>query len=103
MYGRIRARAEYDSPKNPGGDEKVGQDPLGGRAPVAFSKLWTAKPICLRLFTHLVRAAASRTFWTAGKSRPISTAMIAMTTSSSMSVKARTRLVDVSILYTTYL
>src|SRR5262245_7286823 len=48
-------------------------------------------PICLRLFWHLARAAASRTFWTAGSSRPMSTAMIAMTTSSSISVKPRRR------------
>src|SRR5207244_3402331 len=35
--------------------------------------------------------AASRTFCTAGSSRPISTAMMAITTSSSMSVNARRR------------
>src|SRR5688572_24776234 len=35
--------------------------------------------------------AASRTFWTAGNSRPISTAMMAMTTSNSIRVKPRTR------------
>src|SRR5262245_26372111 len=34
-----------------------------------------------------MRAAASRTFWTAGRSRPIRTAMIAITTSSSIRVK----------------
>jgi hypothetical protein len=38
---------------------------------------------------HAVRAAAARTFCTAGNSRPISTAMMAMTTSSSNKVKAR--------------
>src|SRR5262245_53323556 len=38
-----------------------------------------------------MRAAASRTFWTAGSSRPRSTAMMAMTTSSSISVNARRR------------
>ncbi len=27
---------------------------------------WTANPICFKLFWHLRRAAASRTFWTAG-------------------------------------
>src|SRR5688500_14259055 len=36
-----------------------------------------------------MRAAASRTFWTAGSSRPMRMAMIAITTSSSISVKAR--------------
>src|SRR5687768_13144830 len=51
-----------------------------------------ARPTCLRLLEHLVRAAASRTFWTAGNSRPIRIAMMAMTTRSSISVKAlRTR------------
>src|SRR5262249_11940671 len=48
-------------------------------------------PICLRLFWQRTRAAASRTFWTAGSSRPISTAMMAITTSSSTSVNAELR------------
>src|SRR5436305_10194138 len=46
-------------------------------------------PICLRLLKHWMRAAASRTFCTAGTSRPIRMAMIAITTSNSMSVNAR--------------
>src|SRR5205807_2678553 len=50
-----------------------------------------ARAICLRLLEHLARAAASRTFWTAGRSRPIRIAMIAITTSSSISVKPRRR------------
>jgi hypothetical protein len=37
---------------------------------------------------HCVRAAASRTFWTAGSSSPIRIAMIAITTSNSIRVKA---------------
>src|SRR5215211_6450816 len=45
-------------------------------------------PICLRLFALWIRAAASRTFWTAGRSSPIRIAMIAITTSSSISVNA---------------
>jgi hypothetical protein len=40
------------------------------------------------LFWHWARAAASRTFWTAGSSSPMSTAMIAITTKSSISVNA---------------
>ena len=36
---------------------------------------------------QLSRAAASRTFWTAGSSRPIRMAMMAITTSNSISVK----------------
>src|SRR5262245_42377881 len=43
------------------------------------------------LFLHLMRAAASRTFCTAGSNNPISMAMIAMTTSNSISVKAEMR------------
>src|SRR5262245_18775197 len=45
-------------------------------------------PSCLRLFWQLMRAAAARTFWTAGRSRPMSTAMMAITTRSSISVNA---------------
>jgi hypothetical protein len=37
---------------------------------------------------HLARLAASRTFWTAGNSKAIRTPMIAITTNSSISVKA---------------
>src|SRR5215831_12952066 len=54
-----------------------------------------ASPTCLRLLAHLIRAAASRTFWTAGRSRPIRMAMIAITTSSSMRVNADRRGGDV--------
>src|SRR5947209_7413358 len=50
-------------------------------------------PICLRLFRQLRLAADSRTFCTAGKSRPISTAMMAMTTNNSINVKPAVRLV----------
>src|SRR5262249_13455742 len=48
-------------------------------------------PSCLRLLEQVMRAAAARTFWMAGSSRPISTAMMAITTSSSISVNARPR------------
>src|SRR3954463_6139586 len=47
----------------------------------------TESPSCLRLLTHCERRAASRAACTAGNSRAISTAMIAMTTSSSIRVK----------------
>src|SRR6266436_2635158 len=40
-----------------------------------------------RLFIEAVRIPASRTFWTAGSSRPIRMAMIAITTNNSISVK----------------
>ena len=50
-----------------------------------------ARPICLRLLLHCMRAAASRTFWTAGSSRPMRMAMMAITTNSSISVKAAIR------------
>src|SRR5205823_2894957 len=48
-----------------------------------------ARPSCFRLLTHWARRAASRAAWTAGSSRAISTAIIAITTNSSIRVKAR--------------
>ena len=39
------------------------------------------------LFEHALRRAASRACWTAGKSRPTNTPMIAITTSNSINVK----------------
>src|SRR5262249_37944802 len=61
----------------------------GGRVLLVDSYLWHAKPICLRLFSHLARAAASRTFCTAGSSRPMRMAIMAITTNSSIKVKPR--------------
>src|SRR5438874_12235110 len=48
-----------------------------------------ARASCLMLFELFDRAAASRTFWTAGRSRPMRIAMIAITTKSSINVKPR--------------
>src|SRR5437667_10328828 len=61
--------------------------PLGGSRPLVFMQLCRARPICLRLFAQETRLAAARTFWTAGTSRPMRMAMIAITTNSSISVK----------------
>ena len=47
-----------------------------------------SKADLLEVVLALRLAAASRTFWTAGSSRPIRMAMMAMTTSNSISVKA---------------
>src|SRR5262250_1846296 len=61
-----------------------------------------ARPICLRLLVQRMRAAASRTFWTAGSSRPIRMAMMAMTTRSSISVNPGRRVrTDMCALRTT--
>src|SRR5215217_8049195 len=60
-----------------------------GRALLVSWYMWKAMPICLRLLEHLARAAASRTFWTAGRSNPIRIAMIAITTNNSISVNPR--------------
>src|SRR5579875_1587705 len=48
------------------------------------------------LFWHCILAAASRTFCTAGKSKPIRMAMMAITTNNSISVKARRLLMGIS-------
>src|SRR5438552_3764427 len=61
--------------------------PLGGSRPLVFMQLCRARPICLRLFAQETRLAASRTFCTAGTSRPMRMAMIAITTNSSINVK----------------
>src|SRR4051794_8913970 len=53
-----------------------------------------ARPSCFRLLTHWARRAASRADWTAGKRSEIRTAMMAITTSNSISVKPRLRDVD---------
>src|SRR5262249_18207915 len=57
-----------------------------------------ARPSCLRLFWHCRRAAASRTFWTAGTSRPIRMAIMAITTNSSMRVNPPRRTRTVGLL-----
>ena len=44
------------------------------------------RPICLRLFEHCIRRAASRTACTAGNSNATSTPIMAITTSNSTSV-----------------
>ena len=68
----------------------VGKQPwVVGSLLLASWQLWMAMPICLRLLELDMRLAASRTFCTAGTSKPTSTAMMAITTSSSISVKPR--------------
>src|SRR4051812_4880953 len=50
-----------------------------------------ARPMFFKFDWHCVRAAAALIFCTAGSSRPISTAMMAITTKSSTSVKPTRR------------
>src|SRR5258708_17819980 len=56
---------------------------------------------CLRLFWQVAMLAASRTFCTAGTSRPIRMAMMAMTTSSSISVNA-VRLCECGLMFASH-
>src|SRR3954465_14711808 len=51
--------------------------------------------MCLRLLVHWLRRAASRAAWTAGSRRAIRTAMMAMTTSSSINVNPRRRIMGI--------
>src|SRR5262249_36587908 len=60
----------------------------GGRTLFVSWMACVARPSCFRLLPHFIRFAASRTFCTAGSSKPIRMAMIAMTTSSSIRVNA---------------
>src|SRR5262249_26720541 len=72
MYGRIFAVAEKSLSSTP-----------GGRRPALVSaQLIVAIASCLRLFWDCMRVAASRTFWTAGSSRPIRMGVTARMTSS---------------------
>ena len=61
---------------------------LGSRPSCASAKVCTAKPNWRNLFDSFILTAAARTFWTAGKSSPMRTANIAITTSSSISENA---------------
>ena len=61
----------------------------GGKAGCSTHSWPAARASCFRLLTHWARRAASRADCTAGNKRAIRTAMIAMTTSSSISVNAR--------------
>lgn len=60
--------------------------PPDGEYCCASWRLGRAIPIWCMFFAHLIRAAASRTFWTAGSRRPIRVAVIAITSSSSIGV-----------------
>src|SRR5437588_12657465 len=60
---------------------------MGGNLSEVEWKLCRPMPICLRLLLHDMRAAASRTFCTAGSKRPMRMAMIAITTNNSIKVK----------------
>src|SRR5262245_7448348 len=64
---------------------------VGGKCLNVDSKLWVPRAICLRLFWHWVRLAASRTFCTAGTRRAMRMAMIAITTKSSIKVNPNRR------------
>src|SRR5262245_38763540 len=92
MYGSSSVQIEWPCSWPPSGLAGLGlavkSVPHGGKNWLALSWLWHASPICFRLFWQLMRAAASRTFCTAGRRRPIRMAIIAMTTSNSISVNA---------------
>src|SRR4051794_12622173 len=88
MYGRMRTAQLHPGfgATAPEGAEVT--QPAGSLFTVSWYA-WLARAICFKLLPHFIRAAASRTFWTAGSSRPMRIAMIAMTTNSSISVNAR--------------
>ena len=63
----------------------------GGRLPFVESHIVKPSANCFKLLPDWMRAAASRTFCTAGSNRPMRMAMIAITTKSSISVNAERR------------
>src|ERR1700677_5170315 len=60
----------------------------GYLSPLPVAKLMVAKPRLRMLLRHWVRRAASRALCTAGETSEIKTAMIEITTNSSINVKA---------------
>src|SRR5262249_35996709 len=74
--------------------------PALGKRPLVPWKLCMARPSCFRLLAQLTRLDDSRTFCTAGTSSDISTAMMAMTTSSSTRVKPRREVEDRALMET---
>src|SRR5262245_56793508 len=88
MYGRMRQKTLLMyTPPSPGTSRLGSLTQDKGKRVLAWWLLWVAGRLCLRLLEQVVRLAASRTFCTAGSSRPIRTAMMAITTSNSISVK----------------
>jgi len=61
---------------------------------LAFRNWNRPRPTCLMLLEHSIRLAVARADITAGNTRAIRMPMIAMTTSSSISVNPRGRLLD---------
>src|SRR3954466_1899963 len=60
----------------------------GNLSPWSLPHMRMARPTCLRLFTQLIRWARALALARAGRSKPARMAMMAMTTNSSMRVKA---------------
>src|SRR5260221_3542494 len=65
----------------------------GNLSPWSWLHMRRAKPICLRLLTQLIRWARAFALAKAGRSSPARIAIIAITTSSSIRVKAFLRIV----------
>src|SRR5258707_15368566 len=59
------------------------------RSLLSFAYIWLTSPICFRLLTQMMRVALALTLASAGNNNDARIAMIAMTTSSSIKVKAR--------------
>ena len=78
MLGRIIAAHAHPGPVSFPLPSKPERYPAGN-CPAVLWWLCSAKPICFRLLEHWAREAVSRTFCTAGTSKPTKTAMIAMT------------------------
>src|SRR5262245_41241179 len=94
MLGKMYTDQLVPSPAlghGPPANGRPSADPADGKNFFVSWKVCSARPICLRLFWHCARAAASRTFCTAGTNRPMRMAMIAITTSNSINVNPRPR------------
>jgi hypothetical protein len=103
VVGNVRATDVRLFPERPLVDEREDGNVIGpkfsvlpaGKMPIAGGNCLyascsdcVARPICFKLLMHCVRAAASRTFCTAGTNRAIKIAMMAITTNNSINVNA---------------
>ena len=77
---KTNERAHWVAPKYVA-EVKFNEWTAGGMLPTESAALCSARAICFRWLALWDRAAAARTFCTAGNSRPIRMAMMAITTS----------------------
>src|SRR5438128_5519869 len=86
----LKLSVQSGDPKLPPFVEETFQ---GYLSPLSFAHIRKPKLICLKSFTQVIRLALALAVANAGSNRPAKMAMMAMTTSNSMSVKPTVRFI----------